>query len=480
MRYIEKVILENFQSHKYSELEFDNSLNVIVGPSDEGKSAIIRGVKWALFNEPSGDYFIREGESECSVTLIFSDKTKIKRYRSKSKNLYYLYDSHGKETIFEGFGTKVPNEIIESINIKEIYLDGKQSASVNISDQLDGPFLLSEKTSIRANAIGRLVGVHYVDEAVSDTLKDIRNLNLIKKNTLEQLDTNEEELKKYDYLDELGNTINRLEYMANSIKEHEIKVKRLTLISTKLDNLIKDITETQSILTQLNKIDYIDDIINKLNDKISAYIYISNKLKSLSDIKKSTYYNYNIINKTNDLEYIQLNSYKLEKDVRNMAKLENLNYRFKFIKRNIDYNKKIYEELENIHLVSDNIIVIDNQYQKLETFKAIKNNITEIHKRIIFGTDYLKQLADINNLEKKIYLIEQKNNTLLKLSNLKSKRDKLLSNIDTAMKSYDKNKNDIDNLIVKYNKLLSKFEVCPLCFSKIDQHTIEKIINTYK
>ena len=59
MRYIKKIILENFQSHKYSVIELNEELNVIVGPSDSGKSAIIRGLKWALYNEPSGDYFIR-------------------------------------------------------------------------------------------------------------------------------------------------------------------------------------------------------------------------------------------------------------------------------------------------------------------------------------------------------------------------------------------------------------------------------------
>src|SRR5690554_3878620 len=112
MKYIKKVILENFQSHKYTEIELDQYLNVIVGPSDQGKTAIIRGLKWALFNEPSGDFFIREGETECSVTVIFNDNSKIKRYRSKNKNVYYLYNNEGKELILEGFGTKVPQEVI--------------------------------------------------------------------------------------------------------------------------------------------------------------------------------------------------------------------------------------------------------------------------------------------------------------------------------------------------------------------------------
>ena len=75
MKYIKKVNLVNFQSHKDTTIEFDKGLNIIVGASDSGKTSILRGIKWALYNDPSGDYFIREGESECSVTIYFSDMT---------------------------------------------------------------------------------------------------------------------------------------------------------------------------------------------------------------------------------------------------------------------------------------------------------------------------------------------------------------------------------------------------------------------
>ena len=53
MIYLKRVRLENFQSHKNSIIDFDRGLNVIVGPSDSGKSAIIRAIKWALYNETS-------------------------------------------------------------------------------------------------------------------------------------------------------------------------------------------------------------------------------------------------------------------------------------------------------------------------------------------------------------------------------------------------------------------------------------------
>ena len=182
MKYLKTVILENFQSHKHCVIDFNEGLNVIVGPSDSGKSAIIRGIKWALYNEPSGDYFIREGERECSVTLQFSDNTKVKRIRGKSKNIYILIKNDGEEIKFEGFGTSVPQEIIDEIQIKKIPLDSNDSTYINLGEQLEGPFLLSEKTSTRASAIGRLIGVNIVDDALKEALRDLRNRSSKRKN----------------------------------------------------------------------------------------------------------------------------------------------------------------------------------------------------------------------------------------------------------------------------------------------------------
>ncbi|MDO5041249.1 MAG: AAA family ATPase [Peptoniphilus sp.] len=84
MIYISKLEIENFQSHKYTLLDFDKGLNVIVGNSDSGKTAIIRAIKWALYNEPQGDYFIRQGDKNISVSVYFNTGAIVKRYRSPS------------------------------------------------------------------------------------------------------------------------------------------------------------------------------------------------------------------------------------------------------------------------------------------------------------------------------------------------------------------------------------------------------------
>lgn len=54
MSYIKKLVVDNFQSHEHTEVEFGPGLNVIVGPSDHGKSALVRALRW-LFIMNRGD-----------------------------------------------------------------------------------------------------------------------------------------------------------------------------------------------------------------------------------------------------------------------------------------------------------------------------------------------------------------------------------------------------------------------------------------
>ena len=229
MKYLKTVILENFQSHKYSSIDFDEALNIIIGPSDSGKTAIIRGIKWVLYNEPLGDFFIRQGENEASVTLVFSDNTKVKRLRSKSKNLYILYKKNGEEIRFEGFGLNIPEEIIEEIGIRKIELDSNETNTINIAEQLEGPFLLSEKPSTRAMAIGRLIGVNIIDDALKETLRDIRNLSINRRITENKIFKTENELKEYDYLYELELKLKKAEEIRKILCEKSNRHEKLMM-----------------------------------------------------------------------------------------------------------------------------------------------------------------------------------------------------------------------------------------------------------
>ena len=81
---LEKLRIINFQKHEDLTVSFDDRITTIVGPSDVGKSAVLRALRWVLTNQPDGSGFIREGEKNASVVLRVDGRTICLLYTSPS------------------------------------------------------------------------------------------------------------------------------------------------------------------------------------------------------------------------------------------------------------------------------------------------------------------------------------------------------------------------------------------------------------
>ena len=162
---LQKVILENFQAHEHSEIEFSEGINVISGASDQGKSSVIRAIRWVLENRPSGFAFKREGaEGPTRVTLIF-DTGKIVKTRSETENSYKVYKAGSKKCLeFKALRSDVPEEV------REI----SQFGPYNIQYQFGTSFLLDDSPGEVAKRINSLSGVTIIDDILKETNSRIR------------------------------------------------------------------------------------------------------------------------------------------------------------------------------------------------------------------------------------------------------------------------------------------------------------------
>lgn len=112
--------IQNFQSHADSTITFDPGVNVIVGGSDAGKTAVLRSLNWLLWNRPRGSAFVRHGgNGECSVTLQ-TDTNEIIRRRGKSDNCYTLDGE-----VLEAVGSDVPAAVQQAMGLDEINIQGQ-------------------------------------------------------------------------------------------------------------------------------------------------------------------------------------------------------------------------------------------------------------------------------------------------------------------------------------------------------------------
>ena len=479
MKYLKTVILENFQSHKYSIIEFNEGLNVIVGPSDTGKSAIIRGIKWALYNEPAGDYFIREGERDCTVTLEFSDNTKVKRYRSKSKNVYILIKNDGEEIKYEGFGTSVPQEIIDEIGIEKIYLDSEESNSINLGEQLEGPFLLSEKTSTRASAIGRLIGVNIIDDALKEALRDLRNASIKKKNLDEMISLVEEDLKEYDYLEDLSSCVEKIDKIKDSIKEKSLKLDILNKTLIKSNQIQMELKEVKFQLESLKNLNKLDSMVKNIEAIYRNYRYFNSIKENMDRNSKEIINNENLLRRLNDVNKIEdicADIDKIRNKRNNLLLLEN---KMKINTNNLNVAKSIYNGLINLPVLRDNINILEENIKRLVIINKLKENYTLNQKSIGIGTIYISELSKVENIFDVYNKLEDNLKRLYVLQGYLDKRTRLINELKSEAKIIEKMKNNIDNELQKYKVLLNKLEVCPLCLSRIDSKKIQHIMEHY-
>lgn len=476
MRYIKKIILENFQSHKNTEMEFGPDLNVIVGPSDSGKSAIIRGLKWVMYNEPSGDFFIREGEKECRVTLELSDGTLLQRYRTKSKNGYKLIDNSGNENIYEGIGLTVPQEIIDVTGIRKIKLDTDSENAINLGEQLEGAFLLTEKASTRANAIGRLVGVDIVDDALRDVLRDIRSLNQTRKQKEETLQITNDKLSQFDYIDEIKETYSKASSLMEQVHSLNGRIEKLEGINRNLTGLSVEIFNNNAVLKDLENI----------TEAETRLVSLKSKLDILSTYDRiSKLYRENMINRAKLKNTIRLLSKFVEKSPL-VTTTELRVYKLTDLQRLAASVKKVDGEVERINIVAKKLEKIEHTTNLINSadilslrYKELKSMRDKFYKILNSkerGILYLREIQPLLDAKKELQVLEDGSTLLKELSLYQLKYSSIKKETLDLQSAMDKNDENLKNILEKYRNLLQQVEKCPYCLGDIDENTIEHII----
>ena len=153
---LEKIRVKDFQCHEDLKIEFDPKITAIVGPSDAGKSAVLRAIRWVATNRPLGDGFIRHGATT-SVVKLWSDDGSVTRRRG-SQNTYAVDGQ-----VLEAFGAEVPVDVTKVLKID----------SVNFQGQHEPPFWFSLSPGEVAKQLNAIVDLSLIDH----TLKELNSLH---------------------------------------------------------------------------------------------------------------------------------------------------------------------------------------------------------------------------------------------------------------------------------------------------------------
>ena len=150
---ISEVHIKNFQSLKDVRLKF-GPLTVIYGPSDVGKSAVIRAIKAVYTNRYPPDH-VTHGEEFSTISITVDNKVVVAQ-KGSGVNRYLVKLPGSEPKVFNKVGKQVPSEVTDILGFSDH----------SIGSQFDPLFLLSESGHARAKMLGELSNFAVLLEAV--------------------------------------------------------------------------------------------------------------------------------------------------------------------------------------------------------------------------------------------------------------------------------------------------------------------------
>ena len=236
---LQSLTVKNFESWEDQKFDFHPGVNIFVGLSDTGKSAVIRAIRLAVENKPSGERYRSDFADKKAITestIEFTDGISVSRIRSNSENKYLLTEN-GKTQTFEAFSTGVPDEIAEAINLTEL----------NIQRQIELPFLLSQNPPDRGRFFNEIAGLDKIDSsqkyANSKVLEEGRECASCEK----EIKRIEDELKELEFIPELEQKIQAVSELQKHQDATRIKLQTISAIYSKWRSAKAELEEAEKI-----------------------------------------------------------------------------------------------------------------------------------------------------------------------------------------------------------------------------------------
>ena len=499
MTHIKKIVMQGFKSFaRKTEIELENSMNIIVGPNGSGKSNItdalcfvlgrlsiksIRAAKAAnlLF---SGNK-IYKGANEASVELIFDNSDKSFSLPEQEVIIKRTVRTNGQSIYKINNQTKTRQELLELLSYAGIDPNG-----FNIVLQGEIASMIKMSSEDRRKIIEEVAGI-----SIYETRKE---------KSLRELEKSEEKLKEVSAV-----LRERKSYLKNLEKERQdalnfqrleetIKKCKATIIDRTVKDKQKDIWGIEKIIESQNKeidkikkqiqdkkleIEQLEYHLSEINKKIQDYTSNEqeNLHKDIADLKaelaglevrKENFEN-RIKDNNEKIIHLKEKQEKLEHEINNIQTTSPQ------IKQRQEEQRKIQEELNKLEQKRRRFYVIKSELSTLNRqYEEKQKNIIESNKEIEITRKSLDSLAKEIKFANSISHAEN-----LRLELKKSQSD-LLEEIKKLkeLTIVHQNKNAVlEENIYQEEKLeqeILTLENCPLCKQDVTEEYKDQIKKT--
>jgi exonuclease SbcC len=245
--------VSGFQKHEDRVVDLNHPVTCLTGPTEAGKSSLVRALYWLCLNRPSGDSFLKLGGDSATVRLK-CDGRKVLRKRGGGN--YYRLDG----TKLEAMGSDVPDPVAAVLGV----------CRDNFQLQHDPPYWLSLPPGELSKELNKALNLGVIDSTLANAKSDLRKAETVAEASREQLRDAEKAEQELEWVEEYASRLKKLEALET---RHAASASKTALLA--------------DLLKRLREVGERAERARRCHRSLGAVVRLGQKAKQTADRRKS-------------------------------------------------------------------------------------------------------------------------------------------------------------------------------------------------
>ena len=441
--------------------------NVILGESNQGKTSILRAIRFVAECKPTGKGLIRKGTTESLVVLTLENGTIIERFIGKKDNGYRIFYPDG--TISEG-NTRMVSEVQQVMGWNNLQIGDKEELPINYLKQGDGWFLTSETATDKARILGALNNTDGADAVIKDV--DAKNTSI------------NEDIKHENI--EITNLAAEIDKVSKT-RENLVAIKQIiekAIIVEKIQDYLEKLRDYEEKCAELEEIDSIFNIseaeqyVNQIKNKLLTLSIVSNKIRIINNETKAISEYNQLIQELQCIDVVGPIVDGIKNRMRQYETIRRWNEIFTAEQCHIAELDKEIKQLQTVDNID--LKMVAEKIRKYTTIKNALDNIKSSSYKIQAAEEFIDASHIADNFGEYKYALQTKIERLVRLRQSMETHAKVKNELMQNEVRFNAANEAYENAIQDKIDFLREHHTCPWCYSEIDDDAIETIVEKSK
>jgi exonuclease SbcC len=250
---LEKLVIWNFQGFQKITIYFDEQITTLWGPTDAGKSSIIRALRWLALNQRPKNHI--NFDADYTKVTLYVDGHRITRKQSSHENCYFLDGE-----ILKSFVKGVPDQIKDILKVSD----------TNFQKQHAAHFWVSLSSGEVAKQLNEIVDLTIIDNSAAE-------INLRIKRNYAQTKVAEE---RRDAARQRRDSLRWVTDAADELAEIEAKQQKLADLTERYEGIASLVSQVEHYQRRVDKL---DKLVTKGQEFVSKTEALFEKRKAIQE-----------------------------------------------------------------------------------------------------------------------------------------------------------------------------------------------------